>query len=942
MSGVRYKEPPRAQTALGVLLPGAALAFYDEGTLDPLPVFADPHLRIPLPNPMHADFAARFTQFYLDETLTYRAILTSEGDEIFDLDPLVEFPDALDDPRDDSGAAMPFAVRTFWLGETTELGAIYADELLATPVDNPQVANVDGEFAPVFIDNVYGQRVRLTTRDGVLVYDRLYLLGAPPESLVVVPDVVGELQADGEDDIEAAGLEVGDITSEFSVTIPEGDISAQAPPGGSLAVLGDEVSIVISLGPPEGDCDSHFDEVALLLTCSGADGSTTFTDLSAYVHVVTPVNTAAVTDDETIFGENMLGLAGDGSYLSMPMSPQLDLSKCVRWTVELFFNCANVGDANKVLYGCRDATNESGITIGINPASGIIAVQLFGTGGTTFNSSFTPVADTNYHLALVSNGSSMTLYVDGVALNSGSIAPPHTTFGTAELRLGGEIFSFILGTFNGRMANVRVTRGVARYTADFEPPAAPFATQQCDCDPYWGGVSLLLHCDGVDGSTTFIDSSEAGITVTPIAADITTTDPKFGTGCFELTGGNELRIDTPAAGPLDLGAGDFTIEGWTRLDSVAGLQGLFGFGDNAGDNIFRLYVNAGVATVQAAFSGNAWASINNTATLTDDTWFHWAVTRAGKVGKLFLNGVEGTTAALDWDDPQIWGTRLTIGVTTNAGPQFYAGPGAMDEIRITKGAARYTATFIPPSAPFLEVACVEACDPYFAEVSLLVHCDGADGDTTFTDSSANALTITNPSPASLKVTTTNTRFGTGAMLPPAFLSGGLSIPSPNGGPLDIVDGDFTVELWARISAFGPSFEYYPLIDFGYAADGFRLMLQPDTTEGRIVMQPGGGVSWSGLSSGADEFTSGNVWHFVTFTKQGLNLYLFLDGILLATGLVTSTPANNATTTYLGQSPGGGLGYAWSGAIDEVRVTKGVARYTAGFTPPTTPFTDVAC
>lgn len=62
-----------------------------------------------------------------------------------------------------------------------------------------------------------------------------------------VPDVVGDAQAAGTTEIEAAGFTVT-VATDYSPTVPAGTIISQSPTGGSSAVLGSAVTITVSLG----------------------------------------------------------------------------------------------------------------------------------------------------------------------------------------------------------------------------------------------------------------------------------------------------------------------------------------------------------------------------------------------------------------------------------------------------------------------------------------------------------------------------------------------------------------------------------------------------------------------------------------------------------------------------------------------------------------------
>jgi len=100
-------------------------------------------------------------------------------------------------------------------------------------------------------------------------------------------------------------------------------------------------------------------------------------------------------------------------------------------------------------------------------------------------------------------------------------------------------------------------------------------------DPYWDNVVLLLHFDGVDGSTVIVDSSKSAIAITCEAeAKLSTAQYKYGTASLLLDGTlDRLSISSSA---LVIGTEDFTIECYARTDSADANDGFFQLSDTAG------------------------------------------------------------------------------------------------------------------------------------------------------------------------------------------------------------------------------------------------------------------------------------------------------------------------------------------------------------------------
>lgn len=218
-------------------------------------------------------------------------------------------------------------------------------------------------------------------------------------------------------------------------------------------------------------------------------------------------------------------------------------------------------------------------------------------------------------------------------------------------------------------------------------------------DPYYANVSLLLHCDGVNGGTSFPDNSPSPKTPTVYGSAITSTaDKKFGTASlYQSTTGDRLGY-SPSA-DFAMGTGDWTIEMWSGLLDVGGrvnnvidlrAPGYTGIGCFIGGGSFGQPPNV------IGCSSNS-AVLATGGDLTGLVFPHIAWSRQSGTIRAFINGVQVFSVA----DSRDYGSSspLTIGAD-GFGTSGQVALGYMDEIRITKGVARYTANFTPPSSPF--------------------------------------------------------------------------------------------------------------------------------------------------------------------------------------------------------------------------------------------------
>ena len=223
-------------------------------------------------------------------------------------------------------------------------------------------------------------------------------------------------------------------------------------------------------------------------------------------------------------------------------------------------------------------------------------------------------------------------------------------------------------------------------------------------DTHYANVSLLLHCDGADNSTVFADSSAAPKTVTAYGnAKISTAQSKFGGASAYFVGGGG-RLSTTDGAAFDFGGGNFTIEFWLRPTAVSSWAAYVGKRDSGAfysPFVIQRSGSASVIKFMAAFVAGTWGVSIEAPHPATNEWSHVAFVRDGSVFKAFLNGVQagsanaGTSALLKNSSP------LNIGAEGDNASGFV---GFIDDLRITKGVARYTANFTPHTAPHYDAA----------------------------------------------------------------------------------------------------------------------------------------------------------------------------------------------------------------------------------------------
>jgi hypothetical protein len=212
-------------------------------------------------------------------------------------------------------------------------------------------------------------------------------------------------------------------------------------------------------------------------------------------------------------------------------------------------------------------------------------------------------------------------------------------------------------------------------------------------DPYYNNVSLLLPMFGDNNGTTFTDYSPTSKTITRYGDTKTVTaESKYygSSGYFD----GSLDYLVASGGDLDLGSDSFTVEFWLRVSGFSNLHGVFFIG-NPGLNSNRIQsdiLSTGEIGFFAGSSSTSW-SIRAGSAMSVDTWHHIALVRDGATARIFLDGVGEETSISN--EPAA-GSDMRIGFARTSSTYRWL-DGWMQDFRVTKGVARYTADFTPPT-----------------------------------------------------------------------------------------------------------------------------------------------------------------------------------------------------------------------------------------------------
>jgi hypothetical protein len=212
-------------------------------------------------------------------------------------------------------------------------------------------------------------------------------------------------------------------------------------------------------------------------------------------------------------------------------------------------------------------------------------------------------------------------------------------------------------------------------------------------------TTVLLHFGGADASTTITDDNAGGSAHTWTArgnAQLDTADKKFGTASLLLDGTGDY-IDTPDSADWTLGAGDWTFDCWFNRNGGYGADRIL-IGQSTSGFSYPFYLGFDSANKLTIVLNPGGSSRVGATAIAAGGWHHAAVVRTGNVVRLFLDGAqEGADLAYS-DTVADSSAKLAVGRLGEADYGYFFG--WIDEVRISKGIARWTTTFTPPTGAY--------------------------------------------------------------------------------------------------------------------------------------------------------------------------------------------------------------------------------------------------
>jgi hypothetical protein len=215
-------------------------------------------------------------------------------------------------------------------------------------------------------------------------------------------------------------------------------------------------------------------------------------------------------------------------------------------------------------------------------------------------------------------------------------------------------------------------------------------------------------------------------------------------------------------------------------------------------------------------------------------------------------------------------------------------------------------------------------DPYFANVSFLLVGNGVNGtNTNIIDSSNNHFTITNV--GSVVISSAQSKFGGSSVL----LNGTSQyLTCASNTAFVFGTGDYTVEGWVYQSANNAYSSFVEVGDHQLATGAIYLVNNASVRNATV---------YSGGFFNSEALPSTGQWYYVAYVRSSGVLRIYVNGTSTsATAFTNNLTASSFTVGYT-QSSIANSGYLLNGYVYDVRVTKGVARYTGStMTVPTAP------
>ena len=638
--------------------------------------------------------------------------------------------------------------------------------------------------------------------------------------------------------------------------------------------------------------NSRYTEVAVRATNTGSNQ--TFDDASTSNHTITANGDviASTFSPHRAGGYSFKG-DGNGDYLQIPHSTDTDLAgdftiECWVWINAHKNSNGLVAKWARNYYGYVLYASNSGVEFnsGNSGSNGVWMDFAIGS----------PLALHQWHHLVVSRtGSTISTYLNGTRTNT-STDSSNCSASTPLIigSYGDNSYSYDAYSLNGYLSNVRIVNGTGLYTGTtYTVPTAPltpitntkFLLGQL---PYFKDQSTSNHAITPNGN----------VSLEPKSAFDNAPYSEASHGASAHFDGSGDYLDVGSSGIANFGTGNFTIEFWINSTDANALgssaSNIINPISSTGSGYWGLMFQNGKLRWNNSYNvANLWEV--NAATILKGSFNHVAVVRNSGAFSIYFNGVSQSAASGTFTDTTNYSGDAGVRIGSGNANNF---DGTLSDLRIVSSAV-YTSNFTPPTTPLTAVT----------NTKFLLNPETSISDL----SQKSEITCFGDAATS----TTQVKF-----------AGTKSIYGDGSGdyvsmPIDpIGTDDFTVEAWIYPTNLG---------SYATPISGATIGGAKGTVFGVDSWFVGNNISFQNFTSAANKIVV-DQWQHIAITRQGTSLKLFYNGTQFDSG-TNSTDLNQTTYVLFARyTDGSYLDYA--GYIQDFRITKGLARYTANFTPPT--------
>lgn len=642
--------------------------------------------------------------------------------------------------------------------------------------------------------------------------------------------------------------------------------------------------------------DSRY-TTALITAGESAGDNTTIVDSSTSSHTLTTAGTTYLTSLSPYRHGGYSVKFDTNDSLSTDLSSDFGFGTG-DFTMEGWFYAKSIPSSdNSVLLSVRSG--------GAGGTSGVLVIDTSGyivwSNGTVYLGGTNLPITTNewFHVAVVKDSGTLRLFLNG---NLEFSTADSTDYRASNPFTIGKFYGASVGWFDGYASDVRVNKGTAEYTNSFTPPTekltAVAGTVLLACHlPYIADSSLSGHSISIDGN----------ISTEPFAPYDNVSYSAINHGGSAYFDGGTSRIQVNSSTDFAFGTGDFTIEGWYNIPA-------HGSGDNylfdIGSNNLYLHISSNLLAYHNGIAHTSTDTFVDIAPL--NSWNHIAVVRNSGITNVYVNGkaVDGLDNLTDTTD---WASSATVTLMDyGPGSAGVETAGYVSDFRIATSAV-YTAEFTPPTIPVGSNA----------DAVLYLRTNTAN---VIDKSQTFKVEISNDTVSSDAVT----NFAENSI---AFDGTDDSIDLPAGTGTEFGTLDFTIEFWINATAMDNDPWIFDVTNGSRNASdiGWYCRLQ---TSGRFVFGWGDDISSRYIESSSGTAITTASWNHIACVRRSGQLYIYINGVE-STGIRAGSELEHdfQTDMNIGKNKASASNNL-NGYIEDFRITKGLARYTGAFTPPT--------